>query len=87
MKKGDVKKMAILNHMIFILLVVCSIAAVNSKDLLSAVIIYSSYSLLMSVLWLLLAAPDVALTEASLGAALTSMLMITTIGRTRRYEK
>ncbi len=79
--------MAILNHMIFILLVVCSIAAVNSKDLLSAVIIYSSYSLLMSVLWLLLAAPDVALTEASLGAALTSMLMITTIGRTRRYEK
>ncbi len=79
--------MTILKHMIFILLVICAVGSVKTKDLLSSVIIYSAYSLLTCVLWLLLAAPDVALTEIALGAAVTSMLMITTIGRTRRYEK
>lgn len=74
-------------HLIFLLLIFCAILSVKTKDLIASVINYASYSLLMCILWLLLASPDVALTEAALGAAVTTMLMITTIGRTRRFEK
>jgi uncharacterized MnhB-related membrane protein len=62
-------------------------AVEKTKDLLSAVIIFSAYSLMMSVLWLILKSPDVALTEAAVGAGVTSILFIAVISKTKRYEK
>jgi energy-converting hydrogenase B subunit D len=79
--------MVILNAIIIIFLIVCAIAVEKTKDLLSAVIIFSAYSLLMSVLWLILKTPDVALTEAVIGAGVTSLLFVAVISKTQRYEK
>ncbi len=79
--------MVILNVVIVIFLVVCAITIERTKDLLGAVILFSIYSLLMSVLWLVLKTPDVALTEAAIGAGVTSILFIAVISRTQRYEK
>lgn len=79
--------MVILNVIIILFLIVCAIAVEKTKDLLSAVIIFSAYSLLMSVLWLLLKTPDVALTEAVIGAGVTSLLFVAVISKTKRYEK
>ena len=79
--------MAILNVLIIVFLIICALAVEKTKDLLSAVIIFSAYSLLMSFLWLLLKAPDVALTEAAVGAGVTSLLFIAVISKTERYEK
>ena len=79
--------MVILNAVIIIFLIVCAIAVEKTKDLLSAVIIFSAYSLLMSVLWLVLKTPDVALTEAVIGAGVTSLLFVAVISKTKRYEK
>jgi uncharacterized MnhB-related membrane protein len=79
--------MVILNAVIIIFLIVCAIAVEKTKDLLSAVIIFSAYSLLMSVLWLILKTPDVALTEAVIGAGVTSLLFVAVISKTKRYEK
>ena len=42
---------------------------------------------MMSVLWLILKSPDVALTEAAVGAGVTSILFIAVISKTKRYEK
>ena len=42
---------------------------------------------MMSVLWLVLKTPDVALTEAAIGAGVTTILFIAVISRTERYEK
>ena len=78
--------MVILNVFLVVFLVVCAIAVERTKDLLSAVIIFSAYSLIMSVLWLLLKSPDVALTEAAIGAGVTSILFIAVIARTERME-
>jgi uncharacterized MnhB-related membrane protein len=43
-------------------------------------------SLLASVMYLLLAAPDVAMTEAAIGSGLTTFLFFFVLGRVRRGE-
>jgi energy-converting hydrogenase B subunit D len=71
-----------------IFLVICAVAAISVKDLLSAVIILSLYSLVMAIVWVELRAVDVAFTEAAVGAGITTVLFILTIMRTSgRYEE
>jgi energy-converting hydrogenase B subunit D len=79
--------MAVLNVIIVLFLVGCALAIERTKDLLAGVVIFAAYSLKMSLLWLLLKAPDVALTEAAVGAGLTSLLFLAVISRTERYER
>ena len=55
-------------------LIVCAISVSFSKNLLNSVLIYMSYSLVMSVIWVCLQSPDLAITEAAVGAGVTSIL-------------
>lgn len=77
----------VFNALILIFLIVSAIAVEHTKDLLSAIIIFTSYSLMMSVLWLMLRAPDVALTEAAIGAGVTTLLFLALLAKTERLEK
>jgi uncharacterized MnhB-related membrane protein len=75
--------------LIFFLLLLMLGAAVYSivqKDLLYAVIATGVISLVLTVLFYLLQAPDVALTEAAIGVALTTIIFIITIRNTVRHE-
>lgn len=81
------KRMQIFNVILIVFLIVCAIAVERTKDLLGSVIIFTAYSLVMAVLWLLLRAPDVAMTEAAIGAGITTILFVAVISRTRRMEK
>lgn len=54
------------------------------RDVLSAIIIFAAYSLGMALLYTFLLAPDVAMTEAAIGAGVTTILLILTISRTVR---
>ena len=76
-----------LNVILVVFLIVCALVVERTKDVISAAIIFSAYSLMMSVLWLVLKTPDVALTEAAIGAGVTTIILIAVIGRTKRYEK
>ncbi len=69
------------------LMIGAAIYAVNQKDLLYAVIATGIISLILSILFYLLQAPDVALTEAAIGVALTTIIFIITIRNTVRYEE
>ncbi|PKQ37358.1 MAG: cation:proton antiporter [Actinobacteria bacterium HGW-Actinobacteria-1] len=69
------------------LLIACAIAVIRTKDLLGATIIFSAYSLVMCLIWLHRGAPDVAMTEAAVGAGVTTVLFLVTIGRTVRRER
>ena len=60
-------------------LVVCAIAASLSKKLLNTILIFMSYSLIMSILWVCLESPDLAITEAAVGAGVTSILFFATL--------
>ena len=72
----------------FLLLVLIGAAvyAVHQRDLLYAVIATGVISLVLTALFLILQAPDVALTEAAIGVALTTIIFIITIRNTVRYE-
>ena len=60
-------------------LILCAISVSVSKSLYSAVIIFMSYSLVMSLIWIILQSPDLAITEAAVGAGVTSILFFVTL--------
>ena len=66
---------------------ICAIAAISTKDLLSAVVILGAYSFFMCLLWTQMAAIDVAFTEASVSAGIGTVLMIGAVSKTRRRSK
>ncbi len=73
--------------LLLVLLVVIALAVARTKDLLAAAIIFSAYSLVLCLLWQLRGAPDVAMTEAAVGAGITTVLFLVAISKTVRREK
>jgi uncharacterized MnhB-related membrane protein len=59
-----------------LMIVLVAVAAVVLKDVLSSVIAAGVVSLLASVLYLTYGAPDVAMTEAAIGSALTTVVFL-----------
>lgn len=50
--------------------------ALASPDLFKAVVLFIAFGLLMSLAWIRLNAPDIALAEAAIGAGLTGTLLL-----------
>jgi len=69
------------------IVVVCAIGALMVKDLLSATILFGAYSFMMCLLWAIMGAVDVAFTEASVGAGISTVLFVAAIFRTSRRSK
>lgn len=57
------------------------------KNLLGAVIVFMVYSLIMAILWQQLNAPDLAITEAAVGAGITTLLFVLTLKRIKGDKK
>jgi len=70
-----------------ILMIVSAIIAVYLKDLIAATIALAAMSLLLSLEFYILQAPDVAIAEAGVGAALTTAILILAIRATKRTEE
>lgn len=68
-------------------LVSCAIAVSFSKKLLNSILIFMSYSLMMSIIWILLESPDLAITEAAVGAGVTSLLFFVTLKKIHAMEE
>jgi uncharacterized MnhB-related membrane protein len=73
--------------LLLIFMLVCAVAVSLSKNLLNAIIVYMSFSLVMSVIWILLESPDLAITEAAVGAGITSILFIITLKKIHAIVK
>jgi uncharacterized MnhB-related membrane protein len=69
-----------------ILIVVASAYAIYLKDLIAAAIAVAAMSLLLSLEFYILQAPDVAIAEAGVGACLTTAILIISIRATKREE-
>lgn len=63
---------------------VTAIATALFRDVLSAIIVFGAYSLGMAIIYTLLLAPDVAMTEAAISAGVTTILLLLTIAKTVR---
>ena len=65
--------------LLLVLLIICAIAVNLTKNLMQAVIIFMSYSSLMCILWVLMESPDLAITEAAVGAGISGTLFLMTL--------
>jgi energy-converting hydrogenase B subunit D len=74
------------NTLVLILTTVASLIAVLLRDLLAAAVALAAMSLLLSLEFYLLQAPDVAIAQAGVGACLSTAIIIIAIKGTKRVE-
>lgn len=76
-----------LEILILLLVLVLAIGAISVRDLLSAAILFGAYSFMMCLLWAIMGAVDVAFTEASVGAGISTVLFVAAVFRTSRRTR
>ncbi|MBU3113540.1 hydrogenase subunit MbhD domain-containing protein [Clostridium lacusfryxellense] len=79
--------MKVFSIIMLIFLIGSAISVSTIKSLLGAIIVFMVYSLLMTILWQQLNAPDLAITEAAVGAGITTILFILTLKRIKGVRK
>ena len=72
---------------LLVLLIICAIAVNLAKSLLQSVIIFMSFSSIMCVLWILMQSPDLAITEAAVGAGISGTLFLMTLKKLRVEDR
>ena len=72
---------------LLLLVVICGISTCVTKNLMVSLIIFMAYSVFMSIIWALLKAPDLAITEAAVGAGISSILMFITLREIREMKR
>lgn len=78
--------MEIFRDTLLVLLIICALGASFSERLLTSVVIFMSYSIIMSVVWVLLCAPDLAITEAAVGAGVSGLLFLITLRKIHQVD-
>ena len=79
--------MIALQAILILIMIAAAVATSIFKDLMNAVIACAAVSLIASLLFYLLDAPDVAMAEAAIGAGLTTAIFVLAIRKTERYER
>jgi uncharacterized MnhB-related membrane protein len=69
--------------LLLLVLLLSALAIFIFDDLLYIVIIFGAFSMVMAVIWQQLNAPDIAITEAAVGIAMTVIMVtvVTKVGR------
>ncbi len=73
--------------LLLMFLIVCAVGVSFTKSLLVSIVIFMSYSLIMSIIWIFLESPDLAITEAAVGAGVTSVLFFVTLRKINAVEE
>jgi energy-converting hydrogenase B subunit D len=77
----------LVDAVLVVILLVSAWLALTIADLQRAVIMFIAFGLLVSLAWVRLQAPDVAMAEAAVGAGLTGALLISTLNTMRQMQK
>ena len=72
---------------LLVFLILCAISASLIKNPLLSVNVFMSYSLIMSIIWFLLESPDLAITEAAVGAGVSSILFFVTLRKLKALQE
>ena len=76
-----------IEFLIMIIVIILAVGALTVKDLLGAAILFGAYSFMMCLLWAIMGAVDVAFTEASVGAGVSTVLFVAAVFRTSRRSE
>ena len=68
------------------MMVVAAFVALYASDIVGAIVAAGAVSLLASVVYLIFGAPDVAMTEAAIGSALTTVVFLFAWSRIRGID-
>ena len=79
--------MEVARILLMVLLILCAICVNLTPNLLQAVIIFMSYSSIMCIVWILMESPDLAITEAAVGAGVSGTLFLMTLRRIRMEDE
>lgn len=69
----------IIQMLMVVFLIACAIGVSVTSNLFMAVIIFMGYSSVMAIIWVFLQSPDLAITEAAVGAGVSSVLFFLTL--------
>ena len=79
--------MKLFESILLLSLIVCALSVAFVRDLLTSIIIFMSYSLIMCIICMILQSPDLAITEAAVGAGVTSILFFLTLKKIRAVRE
>jgi len=79
--------MKIVECILLLILLITGITAPLQKNSMLTVIVFTTFGLVMSVVWIMLQAPDLAITEAAVGAGVTSVLFYLCLRRCGELKK
>lgn len=79
--------MAYLELLLLGFLILCALAATFVRSPMITVITLMTYSVIMSVVWLTLEAPDLAITEAAVGAGVDTVLFFVILKKIRELHR
>lgn len=71
---------------LIVLILSVAVWSIVAREAFSAIVIFMIYGLLLSLAWVRLAAPDVALTESAVGSGVTGMLLLNAAAQLREKE-
>lgn len=69
---------------LLIFLVIAAVISLSVKDLFAAAMVFGIYGFIICLIWAGMGAVDVAFTEATVGAGVSTVLIVATILNTRR---
>ena len=76
-----------IDFFLLLFLICLAISSITMRDLFNSIILLGAYSLIMAIEWTVLNAVDVAFTEASVGAGITTVILVAALSRVKRDEK
>ena len=76
----------VLMIMLCLFLIICAVVVSFTKSTLSAIVIFSAYSLVMAIIWILMESPDLGITEAAVGAGVTGILFYATLKKINQID-
>lgn len=79
--------MAFVELLLLGFLVACALAAVFNRSIMVTILTYMGFSIVMSVIWIILEAPDLAITEAAVGAGVSTVLYFLTLRKIRELKE
>lgn len=68
-------------------LILCAVMACLNRNLLASIVIFMAFSSMMAMIWVILESPDLAITEAAVGAGIDSVLFFITLKKINEIKK
>lgn len=79
--------MAVLEVLLLGFLIACAVTTVMNRSIMVTILTYMGFSIVLSVIWLILQAPDLAITEAAVGAGVSSVLYFLTLRKIHQLKE